>query len=65
VISSSASSATSGQQIVTADVANLPVPVSLDHEIFRLRDEVEAAEGPGVTFYGIVGHSIKPIVWPL
>ncbi|KAH0553109.1 hypothetical protein GP486_006700 [Trichoglossum hirsutum] len=23
-----------------------------DHEIFRLRDEVEAAEGSGVTFYG-------------
>lgn len=23
-----------------------------DHEIFRLRDEIEADEGPGVTFYG-------------
>jgi curved DNA-binding protein CbpA len=31
----------------------------LDHEIFRLRDEVEAAEGPDVTFYGTytVTHS--------
>lgn len=26
-----------------------------DHEIFRLRDEIEAAEGPEVTFYGIYG----------
>ena len=23
-----------------------------DHEIFRLRDEIEASEGPEVTFYG-------------
>jgi len=24
----------------------------LDHEIFRLRDEIQAHEGPEVTFYG-------------
>ena len=24
-----------------------------DHEIFRLRDEIEANEGPDVTFYGM------------
>ncbi|KAI9781960.1 MAG: hypothetical protein M1839_005553 [Geoglossum umbratile] len=29
-----------------------------DHEIFRLRDEVEVAEGPGVTFYVFLG--VKP-----
>ncbi|PMD19794.1 DnaJ domain or J-domain-containing protein [Hyaloscypha hepaticicola] len=29
-----------------------------DQEIFRLRDEVEGAEGPGVTFYDFLG--IKP-----
>lgn len=23
-----------------------------DHEIFRLRDEIQASEGPEVTFYG-------------
>ena len=23
-----------------------------DHEIFRLRDEIEASEGPEMTFYG-------------
>lgn len=28
-----------------------------DQEIFRLRDEVEASEGPGVTFYEFVGVS--------
>ncbi|KAI9674655.1 MAG: hypothetical protein M1817_001558 [Caeruleum heppii] len=28
-----------------------------DHEIFRLRDEVEAAEGVGVSFYDFVGIS--------
>ena len=27
----------------------------IDHEIFRLRDEVEASEGPGVTFYDLLG----------
>ncbi|KAI9772258.1 MAG: hypothetical protein M1840_001007 [Geoglossum simile] len=31
---------------------------SNDHEIFRLRDEVETAEGPGVTFYDFLG--VKP-----
>lgn len=29
----------------------------LDHEIFRLRDEVEAFEGKGVTFYDFIGIS--------
>lgn len=24
----------------------------VDHEIFRLKDELESNEGPGVTFYG-------------
>lgn len=28
-----------------------------DHEIFRLRDEVEASEGPGISFYDFVGVS--------
>lgn len=28
-----------------------------DHEIFRLRDEVEASEGPDVTFYDFIGVS--------
>lgn len=32
-----------------ADVLQL----NLDHEIFRLRDELEASEGSGVTFYGM------------
>lgn len=27
----------------------------VDHEIFRLRDEVELAEGPGTTFYDFLG----------
>lgn len=27
-----------------------------DHEIFRLRDEIEASEGPEVTFYGIYSY---------
>ena len=30
---------------------------SIDQEIFRLRDEVEAAEGQGVTFYDFLGIS--------
>lgn len=25
----------------------------VDHEIFRLRDELAATEGPDVTFYGM------------
>lgn len=29
-----------------------------DHEIFRLRDEIEASEGPEVTFYG--KYSYRP-----
>ncbi|RMZ80658.1 hypothetical protein DV738_g2657, partial [Chaetothyriales sp. CBS 135597] len=28
-----------------------------DHEIFRLREEVEGAEGPGVSFYDFIGVS--------
>ena len=28
-----------------------------DHEIFRLRDEIAATEGPEVTFYGKLEHS--------
>lgn len=30
-------------------------PQSTDQEIFRLRDEVEASEGPGVSFYDFLG----------
>lgn len=29
-----------------------------DHEIFRLRDEIEANEGPEVTFYGAITTSV-------
>lgn len=30
-----------------------------DHEIFRLRDEIEANEGPEVTFYGVSHHILS------
>ena len=32
-----------------------------DHEIFKLRDEVEASEGPGVNFYGIPSFNQMPL----
>ncbi|KAG7007066.1 hypothetical protein G7Y79_00011g029640 [Physcia stellaris] len=38
----------------------LPIAISwtpADHEIFRLRDEIAAAEGPETTFYDFVGQS--------
>lgn len=35
-----------------ASQTNNPSP---DHEIFRLRDEIEASEGPDVTFYDFLG----------
>lgn len=36
-----------------------------DHEIFRLRDEIQANEGLEVTFYGILGeldHRLNPLI---
>lgn len=37
-----------------------------DHEIFRLRDEIEASEGPEVTFYGNTSYPpISSIVFML
>ncbi len=37
-----------------------------DHEIFRLRDEIEANEGPEVTFYGVpqILYLVKPRLTP-
>ena len=32
-----------------------------DHEIFRLRDEIEASEGPEVTFYGRFSRLSNPL----
>jgi curved DNA-binding protein CbpA len=39
-------------------VADSSINRKSDQEIFRLRDEVEAAEGPGVSFYDFLG--VKP-----
>ena len=39
-------------------LANLTA--SPDHEIFRLRDEVQATEGEDVTFYGMSDHAVMP-----
>ncbi len=33
--------------------------ILVDHEIFRLRDEVEASEGTDVTFYGTVSKPLR------
>jgi hypothetical protein len=32
-----------------------------DHEIFRLRDEIKAYEGPDVTFYGRIWLSLPSV----
>lgn len=40
-------------------VLRLTCCFSLDYEIFRLHDEVTAAEGAGVTFYGT--YSQNPV----
>ncbi|KAL9115477.1 MAG: hypothetical protein Q9227_000798 [Pyrenula ochraceoflavens] len=44
-----------GEVFFDCFVVTLTLTIDTDHEIFRLKDEVEAAEGQGVSFYDFVG----------
>ena len=42
--------------ILTGLLALVATFTPQDHEIFRIRDEIEANEGPEITFYGAAHH---------